>query len=138
MKQPAKVDLPPAWRQVPYRQDVYFVGEDLEGGYMRMQLRLYPGQPGDPKLDLAQVYETPVEGLYLVSVERDANGVPTSRVQIIINVATLIDLPAVDPQAEIGNPDRFAYDFHIAAAGDFKTVAMVGWLTVNQGVTYFA
>lgn len=134
MKQPVIADLPDAWRQVPYVQDILFPGQNLEGGFFRMQLRLVPGSPGAPEVDLQQVTETPIQGLYLVNVLRDGNGVPTSRVRAIIDVATLLALPS---DGEAGTSDYFAYDIQTAEAGDFKSVAAAGRIKVNPGVTYY-
>lgn len=88
---------------------------------VRMQVRLYGAQPGDPLIDLGPVEAALTEGLIL--------GVGS--IQGFIDEASLAILPEKAP----GEAVRFAFDVLVDLAGVVPEVWVEGCLTVEAGVT---
>lgn len=108
-------------RAGPCVRTIDFVGQNFNAVPLAMEIRLYPDQPGSPKLSLAQV-TTNAEGVRLISVTT-VNGVTTSKVQIRINETTMEDNAKIPYSGEIGQPSEMAYGLIGIFSGDKRTIA---------------
>jgi hypothetical protein len=97
-----------------------FKGLDLTGITLAMEIRLYPDQPGAAKVTLGMAASN-AEGLSLAGVSV-SNGIPTSRVQIRINEATMEDNSKIVYSGEIGTPSELSYGLIGIFGGDKRTL----------------
>lgn len=111
---------------------IFLVGLDLTGIDMRAQVRLYGDVPGTPLVDLVTVTNGNAEGLRLVEVTSDANGLPTSHVEIVINETTMEALPYA---GEIGDVTTLAWDWQVTIAGRKRRLAKGEFQITGDGVT---
>ncbi len=111
---------------------IFVVGLDLAGIDMRAQVRLYGDVPGSPLVDLATVTNGNAEGLRLVEVTSDADGLPTSHVEIVINETTMEALPYA---GEIGDVTTLAWDWQVTIAGRKRRLAKGEFQITGDGVT---
>lgn len=111
---------------------LFIVGIDLTGKDMRAQVRWSGDTPGLALVDLLTVANGNAEGLRLVEVIYDENGVPTSHVEIVINETTMEGLPY---QGEIGDATQLAWDMQVTLAGRKKRIAKGEFEITGDGVT---
>ncbi|MFC3579137.1 hypothetical protein [Sphingomonas hylomeconis] len=97
-----------AWRNELCVRTIRFVGLDLTGVDMRMQIRLRPDAPGAPLIALATVTTASAEGLKLDSVTTVA-GIPTSTVVLRINKTTMTNAAMVPYGGEPGADTGLSY-----------------------------
>lgn len=103
----------------------------LSGATIAMQLRLYPGQPGDPKLSIEDI---PFADVLISGVP----GTETERRRVTLSpavtAAQLAALPGLQTP-EAGDPQRFAFDILITYADDLSEILSRGDFIVSPGVT---
>jgi hypothetical protein len=103
----------------------------LDGATIAMQLRLYPGQPGNPKLSIEAIpfTDVPLSGVPGTDTER-------RRVTLspAVTVAQLTALPGLQTP-EAGDPQRFAFDILITYADGASEILSQGDFIVSPGVT---
>lgn len=109
-----------ARRNEVLRFTIAVIGIDLTGVTMNMQVRLAPGDPGVPKIQLGTVNTLAAEGLKLDGVTV-ADGVPTSLIKGRINQATMSDATKVPYAAEQGKDSVLAYAMQWTLNGDANT-----------------
>lgn len=128
MIQPAPLPLT-GNRWTPFVQDIAVTGVDLTGATFRAQLRLQPGTPGDPLVDL----QNATAGSEGVSVQvATVDSTTTSTITLRINETTMEGLPEPDSPA-----DDLAlwWDIQVTRSGYSKAVWFRGPFTVLPGVT---
>jgi len=108
-----------AYRNDPFWATIVITGIDLAGAVMALAVRQYPDQPGAPLISVASGASPGAQGLRLVTVEIDDDGIPQSFVEIIINKATIQSLSAAP---EIGDDVEFYYDLQVTPAPDPTTI----------------
>lgn len=111
---------------------LFVVGIDLTGVNMRAQVRLSGDSPGDPIVDLATQANGNGQGIRLVAVTSDDNGLPTSHVEIVINETTLEKMPY---SGEIGDATQLAWDMQITLGGRKRRLARGEFEITGDGVT---
>ena len=119
-------------RYGPLVRHLYVVGLDLTGVAMRAQIRFSGDSPGKPYVDLLTVTNGNAQGLRLVDVTTDAQGLPTSHVEIVINETTMEGLPYA---GELGDAVQFAWDMQITLAGRKRRLAKGEFEITGDGVT---
>ena len=119
-------------RYGPLVRHLYVVGLDLTGVTMRAQIRFSGDSPGKPYVDLLTVTNGNAQGLRLVDVTTDAQGLPTSHVEIVINETTMEGLPYA---GELGDAVQFAWDMQITLAGRKRRLAKGEFEITGDGVT---
>lgn len=119
-------------RYAPLVRHVFIEGLDLTGITMRAQVRLCGDTPGVPLVDLLTVTNGNAEGLRLVEVTTDGNGLPTSHVEIVINETTMEGLPYV---GELGDAAQFAWDWQIVLNNRKRRLARGEFEITGDGVT---
>lgn len=133
-----KFDLPPAWKRVPYDEELVFIGPNWSGQPLRMEVRNTPGDTGSalfPALEavssgqgLTATYEPSFEVF-------PANGepftAPATRLAIRINETTLEGLSLGTPYDQ---PITAYYDIHVGT-GSAKKLVAYGKLPIPPGVT---
>lgn len=117
-------------RWTPFVETIDFVGLDLTGATMKMQVRDRK-DGGFVRADLTTVPSNGTEGVSLVSVVTTA-GVPTSRLSIRINEPTM---EAMSAATEPGEDAQIWWDIHITPAGGVKFVALEGPFIIMAGST---
>lgn len=133
-----KLDLPPAWKRVPYDEEIVFVGPNWAGETMKMEVRNLPGDTGDP---LIPALENVSSGQGLTATYDPAfevfpaNGepftAPASTIRIRINESTLEALSLGSPSDQ---PVTTYYDIHVGTGSAKKLIAH-GKLPIPPGVT---
>ncbi|WP_230630711.1 glycoside hydrolase family 55 protein [Sphingomonas sp. Leaf37] len=111
---------------------LFVEGVDLTGIGMRAQVRLDGDTPGAPFVDLLMVSNGNAEGLRLVEVTIDGNGLPTSHIEIVINETTLERLPYA---GEIGDATQLRWDMQITIAGRKRRLARGEFEITGDGIT---
>ncbi len=111
---------------------LFVEGLNLTGIAMRAQVRLDGDTPGAPEVDLLTVTNGNAEGLRLVEVTTDDNGLPTSHVEIVINETTMERLPYA---GEIGDVTQLRWDMQITIAGRKRRLARGEFEVTGDGVT---
>ena len=96
-----------AWRNELCVRTIRFVGLDLTGVDMRMQVRLRPNSP-TALFSLATVTSSSAEGLKLDSVVT-TDGIPTSAVSLRINKTTMADATKVPYSGEPDTDTPLSY-----------------------------
>lgn len=119
-------------RYGPLVRHLYVAGLDLTGVPMRAQIRFSGDSPGKPYVDLLTVTNGNAQGLRLVEVTTDAQGLPTSHVEIVINETTMEGLPYA---GELGDAVQFAWDMQITLAGRKRRLAKGEFEITGDGVT---
>lgn len=119
-------------RYGPLVRHLYVAGLDLTGVMMRAQVRLTGDTPGQPLVDLLTVTNGNAQGLRLVEVTKDAQGLPTSHVEIVINETTMEGLPYA---GALGDAVQFAWDMQITLAGRKRRLAKGEFEITGDGVT---
>ena len=109
------------FRNDPFHATLRIGGIDLTGAAMALAVRLYPNQPGDALIEIEATDLAGAEGIRLVSVGLDDDGVPESWIEIIIAKPTIQGLPALTAGAEIGDPATFHYDLQATPAEDVSS-----------------
>lgn len=103
-----------------------FVGMDLTGKDMRMQVRRAPDMPGSPLINLETVTTSSAEGLKLEGVTTEG-GIPISTVTGRINKSTMEDAEKLPYSGEVGSDTRLAYGLQIGGTtlivGEFWALA---------------
>ncbi|WP_420478223.1 hypothetical protein [Brevundimonas sp. FT23028] len=121
---PARLDLK-ARRNTPFSYEFTFSDDgdpqDFTGAVVAMQARLYGAQPGDPLIDLAEVFAPVTEGLI----------VEPGSVQVWIDEASLMTLPT----GPAGSDVTLQYDLKVQLPGSVAEIWAAGTLTVSPGVT---
>lgn len=114
-----------ARRYQPRVWTMRFIGWDLTGVDLRMQVRMRPDTPGAPLIDLGTVTSDSAEGLNLAGVTTEG-GVPVSEVRGRIDKSTMDNLPYL---GEVGDDAVFAYsialDGQTRLYGPFAAIAEV-------------
>ena len=103
----------------------------LNGATIEMQLRLYPGQPGDPKLSIEAIPFVDALTSGLVGTDAERRRVTLSPA---ITVAQLAALPGLQTP-EAGDPQVFAFDILITYADEISEILSRGQFIVSPGVT---
>ncbi len=120
---PARGDLT-AYRWVSFINSIPFIGFDLTGAVMTLQVRLYSDAPGAPLLNLNND-----SGLAMTVAT--VGGLTTSTLRILIDAADINGLPSA---GEIGEPSKFSYGLHLSCnAYDVKQRWLEGKFTVIPG-----
>ena len=96
-----------------------FEGLNLTGANMGLRIVDYPDYPGTARAALATTTTPGAEGLRLVEVTYDADGVPTSFVEGIVLKATQQAMPAAP---EIGGDAELYYDLQVTLATDTSDI----------------
>jgi hypothetical protein len=101
----------------------------LAGAKISMELRLYPGQPGDPKLRIAEIpfVDTLVSG--------KPDGVDEIRRLTLSPFVTLAQLLPLPQGGEAGDAATFAFDIRIAYADGVSEILASGNFILLPGVT---
>ncbi|MES2902835.1 MAG: hypothetical protein V4696_01495 [Pseudomonadota bacterium] len=130
MLQPALLPLV-GNRWTPFVYSIDVVGIDLSDAAFKAQVRLGPGTPGTPLVDLANA----TAGTQGISVTvATVGGVTTSTVTMRINEPVMEGLPA-KPGAELGDDAVLFWDLHVTAQGLSKAVYFRGPFIVKNGAT---
>ncbi len=127
---PATIPLV-GYRTMDFEETIPIEGLDLTGGAAKMQVRLGPGTPGTPLINLTMAGPG-VQGL---SFTVDTSGAePITYLTIVIGYAAMAALPAPGEQ---GDDLQLAYDIPLASSitGGRFAVWVEGSLTVKPGVT---
>lgn len=103
----------------------------LTGATIQMQLRLYPGQPGDPKLSVQAIPFADVLIGGVAGTDSERRRVTLSPA---VTVAQLAALPGLQTP-EAGDSQRFAFDILISYADGVSEILSQGDFIVPPGVT---
>lgn len=117
-------------RWTPFVRTISFE-YDLTGAVLRLQIRLYPNQPGAPLVDLGMVDTLAAQGLKLTSVDNSGPN-PISIVSMRINETVMEGLPYM---GELGDDSELAWDLHVTPATGLKERWLFGPFIVKAGVT---
>lgn len=103
----------------------------LAGATIAMQLRLYPGQPGEPKLSIDDIAFTDalLSGVPGATTERRRLTLTPA-----VTAAQLAALPGLQTP-EAGDPQTFAFDILITYADGLSEILALGDFIVSPGVT---
>lgn len=110
--------------------DLFYQGGDLplNGATIRMQIRLYPGAPGEPIATL--------DGIPFIDLP-PLEGDPRRRLRLA--PAMLLDTVAAFPtglnRPEPGEADSFSYDIVVTYADDLQDKLAIGSFILEPGVT---
>lgn len=131
----ARLDIP-AFKRVPFDDDVAIIGENLSAATFLMHIRANRGDTGSPLVSLANA-SPPAAGVsatydpaYVWQWDNQLFTTPASLVRIIIAEATLEALSLGTPYDE---PVELYYDLH--ATTDTKRVQFGGKFILKPGVT---
>lgn len=117
-----------AWRNELRVWTMRFVGLDLTGKTLRMQVRLAPDTPGAPLIALETVNSAAAEGLKFESVAM-VSGVPVSTISGRLNKSTMSDAAKLPYSGEVGENSVLAYAIQIDGTtrvfGTFTALASV-------------
>lgn len=139
-------------RWTPFVVTFRMKGVDLTDAILSAQIRLLPDAPGEPLVDLAQVFSSASEGVRIIYAGTDtvANHIAAGRLSSVpdgmivsdslaltligmrVNETTMEGLPDA-PKA--GDDMNLAWDIHITPSGSFKERPMYGPFLVRAGVT---
>ncbi len=120
-----------------------YPGEELPlaGAKIAMQLRLYPGQPGEPKLAIGDI---PFTDVFVPAVQEDLahhpepiSARPAHRrlaLEPLFTVTQLSALPGLQTP-EAGSSQSFAFDIRITYADGVSEILSSGTFVVSPGVT---
>lgn len=131
----ARLDIP-AFKRVPFDDDVAIIGENLSAATFLMHIRANRGDTGTPLVTLSNASppSAGVSATYNSAYQWQENGevltAPASLVRIIIAEATLEALSLGTPYDE---PVALFYDLH--ATTDTKRVQFGGKFILKPGVT---
>lgn len=131
----AVLDIP-AFKRVPFDDDVAIIGENLSGATFLMHIRANRGDTGTALITLSNASppSAGVSATYNSAYQWQENGevltAPASLVRIIIAEATLEALSLGTPYDE---PVELFYDLH--ATTDTKRVQFGGKFILKPGVT---
>ena len=123
-----------AFRSDPLHLVISIIGVDLAGIAVTMALRKYPDEPGPALLTLQSQAAAGARGIRLIGVDIDADGIPTSTIEVIEQKAAMRLLPAA---AERGANVTVFYDLQVAAlpiaggASAVETTLMFGPLIIK-------
>jgi hypothetical protein len=121
-------------RGTPYVYRIDFPNYDLTDAGLSAQVRLYRDQPGAPLINLTNAQPL-AQGLS-VEVFTDAEGVPTSTLQIRINETTIEGLlPFPQNGLEPADPVKLAWDLHLTISPNGKRRWIEGPFIISPGVT---
>jgi hypothetical protein len=121
-------------RGTPFVYRIDFPGLDLTTAGLAAQVRLYRDQPGAALISLGAAQPL-AEGLS-VETASDADGVPTSTLQIRINETTIEQLlPFPQNGLEPAQPVELAWDLHLTISPVGKRRWIEGPFTISPGVT---
>lgn len=133
----AHLDIP-AFKRVPFDDDVAIIGENLTGATFAMHIRAHPGDTGTALVSLANA-SAPSQGLSVIynPAYQYMDGVelitaPASQIRICIDEATLEGLSLGTPYDE---PVELYYDLHTTPSGGTKRVQFGGQFILKPGVT---
>jgi hypothetical protein len=104
---------------------------NLVGALLHAQIRLAPGTPGDPLVDLTLPANPPAQGVFIDSIGVE-NGVPVTYIGMRIDRDTLKALPSA---GEIGDDTLLSWDMIVTPSGQDPGVWFFGDFTVREGVT---
>lgn len=105
------------FRNDPLWEPIVLTGIDLTGAVMALAVRQYPDQAGPALLSLGTTAIAGGEGIRLVSVDLDADGIPESSIEIISTKAQMQALPvAAVAGVETGEDAVLYHDFDILPA----------------------
>jgi len=122
-----------AYRNVPFKEAIRFVGLDFSGGTFALQVRLRPGTAGDALISLTN-QTAGTQGLSVAVTEEDGTDVSTLTIQI--DEATIDALlPAASNGQKAGTDVALFYDLIITATGLPKSRWLEGSFTIAEGVT---
>ncbi len=112
--------------------DLYYYGGELPltGATIRMQVRLYAGQPGAAQLDIAAIEHTDEAAA--------TEQAPTRRLLRLYPTASLAQLAAMPSglnQPEPGKPDTFYHDAVITYANEAQDRLFAGEFLLEPGIT---
>lgn len=131
----ARLDIP-AFKRVPFDDNVAIIGENLVGATFLMHIRANRGDTGTPLISLTNA-SPPSQGVsatYDAAYQWQEDGeiltAPASLVRIMIAEATLEGMSLGTPYDE---PVEFYYDLH--ATTDTKRVQFEGKFPLKPGVT---
>lgn len=133
----AELDIP-AFKRVPFDDDVAIIGENLTGAAFSMQIRAHPGDTGTALVSLSNA-NPPTQGVSVTynaayQYQDGASTVtaPATLVRICIDELTLEGLSLGTPFDE---PVELFYDLHATPGGGTKRVQFGGKFTLYPGVT---
>lgn len=121
-------------RGTPFVYRIDFPDYDLTTAGLAAQVRLYRDQPGAPLISL--VGAQPLAQGLSVGVAFDADGIPTSTLQIRINETTIEQLlPFPVNGLEPADPVLLTWDLHLTISPVGKRRWLEGPFTISPGVT---
>lgn len=133
----AQLDIP-AFKRVPFDDDVAIIGENLTGATFAMHIRAHPGDTGTVLVSLANA-AAPSQGIsvaynaaYQYQDGAELITAPASLIRICIAEATLEALSLGTPYDE---PVELFYDLHTTPSGGTKRVQFGGRFILKPGVT---
>lgn len=133
----ARLDIP-AYKRVPFDDDVPIIGENLTGATFAMHIRSHPGDTGTPLVSLANA-AAPSQGVsvtynaaYQYQDGAELITAPASLIRICIDEVTLEALSLGTPYDE---PVDLHYDLHTTPSGGAKRVQFGGNFILKPGVT---
>lgn len=133
----AHLDIP-AFKRVPFNDDVAIIGENLTGATFVMHIRAHPGDTGTALVSLANA-TPPTQGVsvtynaaYQYQDGAELITAPASLIRICIDEATLEGLALGTPYDE---PVELFYDLHTTPLGGTKRVQFGGNFILKPGVT---
>lgn len=133
----ALLDIP-AFKRVPFDDDVAIIAENLTGATFAMHIRAHPGDTGTALVSLANA-AAPSQGVsvtynaaYQYQDGAELITAPASLIRICIDEATLEGLSLGTPYDE---PVELFYDLHTTPSGGTKRVQFGGKFLLYPGVT---
>jgi hypothetical protein len=120
-------------RWEPLVRTFAFEDRDFTGASFIAQVRLTRDAAGSALISLATVGSVGTEGIAIVGVETDSDGVDTTTILMRINEATMEALPAA---GEVGEDVTLYWDMQITPSGGSKYRALEGEFVVHAGVTH--
>lgn len=109
-----------AFRHDDFREIMIVEGYDLTGATLSLAARLRRGSPGDPILLLQNTATPGAEGIRIVSAELDADGVPSTTLELFEPKASFVTKLTPYQPRELGGSVTLEIDFQwkFAAAPD--------------------
>lgn len=123
-----RLDILVETRHAPLNYTIAFNALNLTGATLDMHVRMLPGSPGSPLINLNPA-APPAEGLSLAY----DSGTGVTTVTIIVAEATLEGLP-YNPE-QFDDDAEFWWDLMITPSGGTKAVYLRGTFTVKPGIT---
>lgn len=106
------------FRNDPFYESFIFSGIDLTGASFAFAVRSYPDQAGAALISFSGTTTPGGEGVRLVEVDEDEDGIPESLIEVVATKAHMQALPAA---AEAGDPVVLYYELQVTPPADGET-----------------